>query len=293
MSEEEKKEQPLPSQKLWKSLGETFRKLPLDKLRQIPWRKAWETPLAALRKIPFKGAFFAAGGVILLVLVLISPLFHVQTVTVAGNEIVATADILAASGLESQSTTNILLVMPGQIAKQLEALPYIKTAEVVREFPDTVRMLVTERKAYGYVEFASQQLLLKIDDEGMVLSTQVEAADNLLVFSGLDFADFSVGRLLEPKNQESFDTAIQLAKLFAETGFETATRADVTDVKNIHIHVQDVDVLFGSMSYAATKVLILKELAANHIPQGYRGFMDMRNVTDKSDLEKISMRPLK
>jgi len=241
--------------------------------------------------LPFKLAVGAAIGVFALLLVMISPLFAVRQVLVEGNTVITTEAVLTAAGLNAKA--NIFAVMPGRAVKALQALPYVKSARIVKEYPNTIRIVIEERKAQGYVEFTRMSTYLMIDGEGMVLGTQAVLTDALPVIVGLEFSDFAVGRVLETTNQTAFDTVVQLSRLFAKNEMEDIVRVDISDANDIHLYVQNVDVLFGNMDYADVKVQILKELAANHIPADYRGFMDMRFVSDKADLEKISLRPLR
>ena len=242
------------------------------------------------RRFPFKVVFVMAVCVFALLMLMISPLFDVQHVTVEGNAVVATDTILETAGLKEP--VNIFSVMSGQTAKKLNAIPYIKSARIVKEYPNSIRVVVEERTARGHVELAHMDTYLLVDGEGMVLGTQTAWTDKLPVIIGLDFSEFAVGHILETQNPEAFDTMVRLSQLFVKNEMEGVAKVDVSDNKDIHVYIQNVDVLFGSMDYADVKVQILRELAANHIPADYRGFLDMRAVTDASDIEKIPLRPL-
>ncbi len=97
------------------------------------------------RRLAWLGA--AAGlvlAVVLLVGLLHTPWMSAQVVTVAGRHPnTPTADIEAAAGLGGHPP--LVDVDPGAVAARVERLPYVATADVQRQWPDGVRITVSER----------------------------------------------------------------------------------------------------------------------------------------------------
>jgi cell division protein FtsQ len=89
-------------------------------------------------------AIAAVGLVAVAVLLLHSPLFSARAVSVTGvHPHTSAAQIVDAAGLEGHPP--LISVDPGAAASQVEALPFIAKAEVERQWPDGVKVKVTER----------------------------------------------------------------------------------------------------------------------------------------------------
>jgi len=233
------------------------------------------TKRAGKGRFLFKGVLLSAAIVFVLLLLMLSPLFTVHTVHIEGNTVVKAEEILKTTGLDAD--VNIFSVMSHQAAQALEALPYIQRARIVKDFPDTINITVTERKARGYVEYSRMNTYLLIDGEGMVLGTQSAMTDKLPVIVGLSFTDFAVGRLLETDNPDAFDTVVTLSQLFVKNELADIVKVDVSDSRDIHLYLRNVDIFFGSMDDADLKVQTLKALAPN-LPAEDRGFLHMEDI---------------
>jgi cell division protein FtsQ len=111
-------------------------------------------------------ALGAAGGTWLLT----TPHLAVRSIQVEGaarsspEEIVATAAIPLG--------TNILRIDPGAVRARLEALPQVRRAEIVREFPGQVTILVEERRPFTLVHAGR---LHWMDEEARLVGEEREA----------------------------------------------------------------------------------------------------------------------
>lgn len=90
-----------------------------------------------------------------------SSLFDLTEVQVIGNTTVPMEQILEASGL--RAGTNILKVSRREAAEGVQAIPFIKTVDIVRNFPSKMTITVTERTAKYLVYYGNRYLAL--DDE--------------------------------------------------------------------------------------------------------------------------------
>ena len=70
-----------------------------------------------------------------------------------GNRVVSAADVAAAAGV--QHGDRMTGVDTGEVAARVEAMPWVRTASVSREWPSTVRVTVTERRPVAVVGGAS------------------------------------------------------------------------------------------------------------------------------------------
>ncbi len=94
-----------------------------------------------------------------------SPLLDVRRVQVVGARNSDVDDVRAAVALGSGD--NLLLLSTGDVAADVEALPWVKSAEVDRRLPGTVRIRIEERRPAVVVTGASGSWT--IDRTGVVL----------------------------------------------------------------------------------------------------------------------------
>lgn len=90
--------------------------------------------------------------------------FRVKHVVVSGNHYLTTESILDAAQVPTGENTFKIEVAP--IIERLEALPFIKAAEVTKTYPATLEIIVTERVP---VAFFNNDELLPIDKDGNIL----------------------------------------------------------------------------------------------------------------------------
>jgi cell division protein FtsQ len=104
------------------------------------------------------------------------PGFFPKPVTVAGNKVVPTAQILSRAQIAAQQ--NIWLQSMGKAAQRIEAIPYVKTARIHRSLPAGVRIVVTERTPFAVLQTSSGRAV--VDGDLRVLEPE-EAASTLPV----------------------------------------------------------------------------------------------------------------
>ena len=130
----------------------------------------------------------AAGAALLVWLTFFSPLLDVRTVKVAGARHTSSEEIQASAAIAHGQ--NVLLLSTGEIARSIEALPWIKRAEVDRMLPSTVRVRVTERKPALVLSLGAARWT--IDSSGRVLTAGV-VKKGLPVLAGVQVATIEPG----------------------------------------------------------------------------------------------------
>ncbi len=98
-----------------------------------------------------------------------SPLLDVDHLVVSGNERVSTEELLHTAGLERGDP--LLWLDVGEATDAIEALPWVRDARVEREWPDTVRVTVRERRAVAWADTGDGRALL-IDPLARVLAVE-------------------------------------------------------------------------------------------------------------------------
>jgi cell division protein FtsQ len=83
-----------------------------------------------------------------------SPLSHVQAIKVLGNNVYSENDIVSSAKISSDN--NIWKVENNEIEKRIKQLPEIKSAEVKKQFPNTVVINVEELKRIAYISVENE-----------------------------------------------------------------------------------------------------------------------------------------
>lgn len=112
-------------------------------------------------------AVFGSLAVCLIALtaLLLTPIFNITEVYCEGNDKVLAEDILAAANVEIGR--NIFGIKPGQISRNVKAIPFVEESSVRRVFPNKIKISVTECVPVSYV-YTNDKCYM-IDESGMVL----------------------------------------------------------------------------------------------------------------------------
>lgn len=152
-----------------------------QRVRRVRRRRRRRTALArrviALALVTLAAAALALAGWRLLT----APQLAVGTVDVLGASRVPVEEVLEAAAIAPG--TNIFRIHPGRIVARLEAIPGVRRAEVVRELPNRVVLVIEERRPFTLVHGTRLHWL---DEEGRVLGDASRAvAPPVPVISGL------------------------------------------------------------------------------------------------------------
>jgi cell division protein FtsQ len=183
--------------------------------RAAAWRRA--VPATALGVFTL-GVLAAAGAWLLS-----TPRFAVVAVEVRGASRVPPERILEVSGIVHG--TSLWRVDPAQVRARLEALPEIRRADVVRELPNRVSILVEERRPFTLVHAARLHWL---DEDGRLLGEEKNAvATEVPVISGLS-EDELAGMRSAPGPRAR--AAITLIRALLRTGSTLASEISEIDM---------------------------------------------------------------
>lgn len=97
-----------------------------------------------------------------------SDLFMLRQVEVVGCQPPVAEDIERL--VRQQSTGSLLMVSLPTLRQHLESLPQVRRVRVVRILPDTLRVVVEERKRFVLAQMAERSNLVWLDEEGVVVA---------------------------------------------------------------------------------------------------------------------------
>lgn len=122
------------------------------RMRRIRWWRIGVVVVALSLLAGFIGLYF-------------SPAMRVQNIEVSGADVVAQQDVLDMLDVKGDS---MLRVDTNEIAERIKTLPMVNDVSVERAWPQTVRITISERVAWGY--WKSGANLYPIDVEGTALA---------------------------------------------------------------------------------------------------------------------------
>ena len=160
--------------------------------------------------------------------------FRVQRAEVVGTRHLSRWEILKAAGVGSQDSLVSLSV--GKIQHRVSRLPWVKKAEVHRDFPGTVRIEVVEREASALALIEGRLFLLDRDLEAFT-PVRANRAPDRPVLTGLGMGDV--------KNPDA-----EMRELFglAETVMAQLSPADRRNLSEIHLdRVWGLELVFNGM----------------------------------------------
>jgi cell division septal protein FtsQ len=187
-----------------------------------------------------------------------APRFAVRHVEVRGLTRVAPDRVLDVAGIEAG--VNVFRLSPAAIVERVEAVPGIRRAEVVRELPNRVAILVEERQPFALVHLSERSDatvsdggdLVWIDEDAHVVVEEPRAvAVDVPIISGLAERD-----LAGPGADASGRARAAIALLRALVASGTALGEDISDIDMSRVDdpvlrtVSGIDVRLGADALA-------------------------------------------
>lgn len=203
------------------------------------------------------------GGVIY---TLLSPIFNIKTISVAGNSKISIDEIISLSGLELEQ--NIFQYKTEDIVRKIKENAYIDTVKISRKIPDTVEILVLERKSSFMIQFANAYAY--INNQGYILEIS-DKKEDLPIITGIqtEQENIKVGSRLCTEDLKKLGDVLKIVESSVSNDiYKLITEIDVTEQDDYILILQNKKkvVYLGDTSNLSTKMLwILKfnELEGN------------------------------
>lgn len=152
------------------------------------------------------------------------PVFNVTEINVTNNKKTSRTDITEASGIK---VGNNIFRIVGPVTKgKIEALPYVKNAEVTKKYPSTINISVEEREIKYILSLDNSYLY--IDDQGYTLEKSNVKVDGKLLIKDmeLDEEESTPGNRLSEHNLlklNDISNILEEAKLYYTDEEKTTT----------------------------------------------------------------------
>jgi len=220
------------------------------------------------------------GGVVLLVAALVagaialyrSDLFAVEQIDVAGATRLTQEQVRALAAIQPDAT---LLRLPArEIEQRLERSAWVASAEVSRDYPDTVRIRVVERTPAALVD-AGGSTLWEIDSSGVWLAPRsADATSSLVLIRDVPGLDPVAGRRT---GSEALQNALEIAQRL-DPYMRSVVRTVVAPAidKTALITTDDVEVFVGSSEDIARTQEVARKILAQQA--GKVVYINVRSV---------------
>lgn len=210
--------------------------------RELPWRWIIALMVLGLAAVTIWALFF-------------STLFAARTVEVVGNRQVSTAEVLSAAGVSKD--VPLIRVQLDSIAERVEGLDAVASVTVERRWPDTVRLLVTERTPVAQVVVGDGVGVLGSD--GSLYRSESDPVQGLPVLLG-DWPT-AARSITDPSIEVTTNTAFAVAKSLPAWLRRDANRIDAQDADRIEITLDNgAQVQWGSIEFGQRKSEVLRLL---------------------------------
>jgi cell division protein FtsQ len=174
-----------------------------------------------------------------------SSLLAVKTVSVSGTALLTTSDVVDAAAVGIG--TPLVRLDTDAVADRVAGLPAVAAVTVTRSWPDTVRIVVTERKARLAIPAGGGYLLA--DATGVVFEAVASAPSGLVVVAA------------DPADQQ---VLVDVGTVFSALSPQTAakvSRLAAPSQDGIELRLKDGSrVIWGSAEDSALKSQVLDEL---------------------------------
>ena len=137
----------------------------------------------------------------------------IETIIVEGNTYYDTVSVLETSG--AVTGEGLLSVSDKDIRSNLEKLPYIKSAKITKQFPNTLKITVAERIPQYAVYFGG--FFVYLDDEYVMLEKSNDAGE-LKIIEGFVPKELSLGKVFAAEDDKNFKLAMKLSDALKEKG---------------------------------------------------------------------------
>lgn len=170
---------------------------------------------------------FAAVGTVLSLTVF----FHIDTISVSGNEIYSKDEILAQCPIEIGE--NLFLSDTKNAKEMLEQnLPYIYNAEITRKLPYTIQIKITEATPKYSIKQDKTYILL--DDNFKVLENNAEKAQGILI-SKAEISSAQPGSEIVFKDSDIGECLKQLAAVVNDNDFSEITSIYSNSIRDNYV----------------------------------------------------------
>jgi len=172
-----------------------------------------------------------------------------DNIEVMGNEHVSRGEITRVFG--GDISRNIFAVPLDERKKQLEEVPWVESATVMRILPDRIRVQVTERKPVAFAQIGSRVQLIDVHGVLMEMPFSTTSKYSFPVIAGMNENEPLSTRSARMKIYQQLVKELDAS---GERNSKSLSEVDVSDPDDVKVTVEDPDgavlVHLGSANFA-------------------------------------------
>lgn len=183
-------------------------------------------------------------------------LFNVSSVEVIGSSVYSSEQVINVSGI--MNGDNLFLMPSKKIEAQIiKSLPYIKEAEIIKSFPNSVSIRVEPvEEKFIFINDTEKYV---IDNDYKVLRTVNDYTDGLIRIKGVKTEAFYEGVKVEFTDKQQRDVLSDILTICEEKGLNL-TYINIENLVDISFAIDDKKLVkIGTYSSLSDKMLHLKE----------------------------------
>ena len=208
--------------------------------------------------------------IVLFIAVLMLPICDIKTITINNNQFYSDDEIIKKGNLSVGM--NIFSISKRGVIQSLNELPFVSQAELHYKFPGEIIINIEEVEPIGYVPFSGTYLC--IDIRGYVLQETTKKILELPTIEGLLVDSFKINSKLSIKNEDAMLGAVDIVRVLNKYEFTNHIDSiDISDMEQIHLYVDNLDVIIGTIKDLDIKVQWLIKVQGQYV-----GTIDLSNV---------------
>ncbi len=214
---------------------------------------------------------------------LFTPTFDISIITIQNGDRVSKLEI--SSKLDGIIGENILKINTKKLEENIEKIPYVRTAEVKRVFPNEISVTFNEREPYALIKYLESYVVM--DKYLYVLEIKKENdMEDLAIIYGIDADEYIPGEKLQDVAGLKYENVTYLLETSYKNNFDyTIHEINYTDTENLIMDVKEleVDINFGEINKT---ILTDKMNYLNGILKKLVGKKGNLNISSNNYLEK-------
>lgn len=197
--------------------------------------------------------------VVLLVFLMLSPIFNIKNIEVEQNEQISTEQILSLSKIEKD--VNMFKIPIMETIDAIKENPYVKSVEIKRKFPDTIKIIVKERQATFMLEHGSSYAY--IDNQGYILEISANTKEGIPKMKGYITEEEKIlpGNRLELEDLEKLNTVLKIVSAAKNNElYDIITTINIEDKDDYSLYLESKGktVYLGNCTNIDTRMLYVK-----------------------------------
>lgn len=207
----------------------------------------------------FKVVAAIAGFVLLLFLLGLTPIFQVHNIRVEGSMSLPASKVVSLSGISEGQ--NIFFLDTWGAKRALKKNPFVEKVTIRRTLPDTVTIVIKERKSVGYI--VTTDGYVQVGEDGRLLAIQQSLNNYALpVISGIELSEMpEIGGYIHNKK---LDNALSVLQNCDQSLLDNIAELNVGQDHYILAYTnQQLEIRLGGLDNIEQRLKELNEILTN------------------------------